>query len=78
MHVYGCEFFHMDGIDSEHGHLPLDSRLRIASAIGAACGLVLIASPAWGHGFVGQRFFPATLAVDDPFVADELSLPTFA
>lgn len=28
------------------------------------------------HGFIGQRFFPATLATDDPFVADELSLPT--
>lgn len=28
------------------------------------------------HGFVGQRFFPATIATDDPFVADELSLPT--
>jgi hypothetical protein len=25
---------------------------------------------------IGQRFFPATLAIDDPFVADELSLPT--
>jgi hypothetical protein len=28
------------------------------------------------HGFVGQRFFPASLATEDPFVADELSLPT--
>jgi hypothetical protein len=28
------------------------------------------------HGMVGKRFFPATLATDDPFVADELSLPT--
>jgi hypothetical protein len=28
------------------------------------------------HGFAGQRFFPATLVTDDPFVADELSLPT--
>src|SRR5277367_6784517 len=28
------------------------------------------------HCFVGPRFFPATLAVDDPCVADELSLPT--
>ncbi len=28
------------------------------------------------HGLVGKRFFPATLAIDDPFVADELSLPT--
>jgi hypothetical protein len=28
---------------------------------------------AWGHGFAGQRFFPTTLAIDDPFVSDELS-----
>jgi hypothetical protein len=28
------------------------------------------------HGFAGKRFFPATLVLDDPFVADELSLPT--
>lgn len=28
------------------------------------------------HGFAGARFFPATLSTDDPFVADELSLPT--
>ena len=27
----------------------------------------------WGHGFAGKRFFPTTLAVDDPFVSDELS-----
>jgi hypothetical protein len=31
---------------------------------------------ALAHGVIGQRFFPATLAIDDPFVADELSLPT--
>ena len=30
----------------------------------------------YGHGFAGARFFPATLSTDDPFVADELSLPT--
>lgn len=29
------------------------------------------------HGFAGQRFFPATILTDDPFVADEMSLPTF-
>ena len=28
------------------------------------------------HGFAGDRFFPATIATDDPFVADEMSLPT--
>ena len=27
------------------------------------------------HGFAGQRFFPATILTDDPFVADEISLP---
>ena len=31
---------------------------------------------AHAHGFAGARFFPATLTTDDPFVADELSLPT--
>jgi hypothetical protein len=34
--------------------------------------------PALAHCFVGARFFPATLAIDDPCVADELSLPTIA
>jgi hypothetical protein len=33
-------------------------------------------SRAYGHGFAGARFFPATLSTDDPFVSDELSLPT--
>ena len=46
-----------------------------------ACGLVVMLvavtlEPAYGHGLIGKRFFPATLATDDPFVADELSLPT--
>jgi hypothetical protein len=35
-------------------------------------------SDAFAHCFVGARFFPATLAIDDPCVADELSLPTVA
>ena len=33
---------------------------------------------AFAHCFVGARFFPATVASDDPCVADELSLPTFS
>lgn len=28
------------------------------------------------HGLAGKRFFPATLVIDDPFVADELTLPS--
>jgi hypothetical protein len=33
-------------------------------------------SEAYAHCFVGPRFFPATLVIDDPCVADEMSLPT--
>lgn len=33
-------------------------------------------SNAAAHCFVGQRFLPATIATDDPCVADEMSLPT--
>ncbi len=29
--------------------------------------------PSWAHGFAGKRFFPTTLSIEDPFVADELS-----
>ncbi len=27
----------------------------------------------WAHGFAGQRFFPTTFQVDDPFISDEFS-----
>jgi hypothetical protein len=30
---------------------------------------------AWAHGFVGDRFFPPTIATDDPFAVDELDIP---
>jgi hypothetical protein len=43
-----------------------------AAALAATFAPVL----AHAHGVAGARFFPATLAVDDPAVADELSLPT--
>jgi len=39
----------------------------------------LTASPlARAHEIVGNRFFPATLAIDDPGVTDELALPTIS
>src|SRR5690348_11075760 len=41
-----------------------------------AIALVLPNASALAHGFAGQRFFPATIATDDPFVSDELSAPT--
>ena len=54
------------------------SSFRSWSFLGAWAALALLPAAAHAHGFVGQRFFPATLATDDPFVADELSLPTVA
>src|SRR4029077_200341 len=42
----------------------------------AAFTVFLPISNALAHCFVGGRFMPATLIVDDPCVADELSLPT--
>lgn len=48
---------------------------RGLAAIGAAT-LLLSTAQAHAHGFAGDRFFPATLQTDDPFVADEMSLPT--
>jgi len=47
----------------------------------AALALALLSgfsSGAFAHCFVGARFLPATLNVDDPCVADELSLPTIS
>ncbi len=45
---------------------------------GAPLGALLAAlsQQAHAHGFAGDRFFPATIQTDDPFVADEMSLPT--
>ena len=51
---------------------PLPSRAAVAAAL-----IFLSAnSAAFAHGFAGDRFFPATILTDDPFVADEMSLPT--
>ncbi len=51
-------------------------RLAHCSAIPIAALLAAGIEPAGAHGFAGDRFFPATLQTDDPFVADEMSLPT--
>ena len=53
------------------------SRILCAALPGLALALIP-AGQAAAHCFVGARFLPATLAVDDPCVADELSLPTVA
>src|SRR5712671_459519 len=51
------------------------SRLTAGAAC-AALAIALLAGDTGAHGFAGARFFPATILTDDPFVADELSLPT--
>ncbi|HMH17606.1 MAG TPA: hypothetical protein VK572_05600 [Burkholderiales bacterium] len=51
-------------------------KTTIARLGGAAILAAAFTGNAFAHGFAGKRFFPATLATDDPFVADELSLPT--
>ncbi len=47
---------------------------------GRSCALLIVAgllpASAAAHGVAGERFFPATIATDDPFAADELALPT--
>ena len=49
-------------------------RRRVPGFVAAAFAMLPIA--AHPHGFAGKRFFPATIATEDPFVSDELSLPT--
>src|SRR4051812_7361621 len=51
--------------------------IRAAAAL-ALTVLSGFPSSALAHCFVGARFLPATLNVDDPCVADELSLPTIS
>ena len=58
--------------------MPNHHGARACAPILLACGAALCAGDASAHGFAGKRFFPATLATEDPFVADELSLPTVA
>ena len=52
--------------------------MRAALCDASLLGVGGLPPPAAAHGVAGARFFPATIATDDPFVADELSLPTIA
>jgi hypothetical protein len=50
-----------------NGH---SAQLALAAAL-----MIAQIDAALAHGFAGERFFPATILTDDPFVADEISLP---
>ena len=54
------------------------SSLSMRSLAGTLAGAVaaLWLTPAYPHAVCGARIFPATLAIDDPGVLDELTLPT--
>jgi hypothetical protein len=51
-------------------------RMFLSAAVSVACASLLLPSVASAHGVAGKRVFPTTLTIDDPAVADELSLPT--
>ena len=53
----------------------MSRRLLRAGLPGLAIMLVPL-DEGFAHEIVGNRFFPATLGIDDPGVNDELSLPT--
>src|SRR3954454_8733980 len=55
----------------------MSSRNMCAGLSGLAFMLIPLGQSA-AHEIVGNRFFPATLGIDDPGVNDELSLPTVA
>jgi hypothetical protein len=52
------------------------TRARTLPIVVILCSGLAASDSLFAHGFAGKRFFPATLVTDDPFVADELSLPT--
>jgi hypothetical protein len=51
---------------------------RSVLALALGCAGLMPLSPAFAHAVCGDRIFPATLAIDDPGVNDELALPTFS
>ena len=57
--------------------MPLKATLALAHAL-AAVAILVAATSAFSHTIVGDRVFPATLAIDDPGVNDELAIPVFS
>lgn len=59
------------------GTLMVRSDAAVLFAVATALFLSATA-PVLSHGIVGNRFFPSTITTEDPFVADEFSLPTIS
>jgi hypothetical protein len=43
-----------------------------------AAAMPAAANHAYAHGYAGDHLMVSTLLIDDPFMADEASLPTFS
>src|SRR3712207_1494703 len=54
------------------------ARVLAVAAAAVAYLAAMLPDAAQAHGVVGNRFFPATIAVEDPFVVDELAVPTIS
>jgi hypothetical protein len=52
--------------------------MRHRALAGTCLCILLYPLAAHAHGVAGKRFFPATIVVEDPFVADEAALPTIS
>src|SRR5690348_8878138 len=52
--------------------------IRLLRAGLPGLAIALVPWSAGAHEIVGNRFFPATLGIDDPGVNDELAFPTVA
>src|ERR1700731_1533508 len=68
------------GFGARNGNAGFRASLRLAWS--CAGFVALIAQPlsqaAHAHGIAGNRFFPGTLTIDDPAVADEAIVPNFS
>jgi hypothetical protein len=58
----------------KNGHARVCGCLAASGAVLTAIGMGT--NSAHAHGFVGDYFFPPTIATDDPFATDELLLPS--
>src|ERR1700761_3463276 len=55
-----------------------DRRGLLAAAIAATVAAIVVPNNVFAHGFEGDRFFPPTIALDDPFATDELMFPVLS
>jgi len=53
-------------------------KLKLPWHLLGAVLIALVPTLVQAHGYVGDRFFPATVSTDDPFAVDELAFPTIS